>query len=84
MENKNYIGKTCTVQSAKNKSYVGLTGVIVNETKNTLVVSIDGTEKTILKNGTTFAINNKTMQGKNILKRAEERIKLRGKKDENH
>ncbi|MCF7798722.1 ribonuclease P protein subunit [Candidatus Woesearchaeota archaeon] len=65
---------------AKNKSYVGLKGIIVNETKNTMALLVDGVEKTILKSGVTFTINQKKINGETIVKRTEDRIKSRGKK----
>jgi len=80
VESENYIGKTCTITKAKNKAYEGLNGTIINETKNTIVLLVNGTEKKILKNAATFTINKKKVEGKNIIKHIEDRIKSRGKK----
>jgi RNase P/RNase MRP subunit p29 len=80
VESKNFIGKTCVIKEAKNKSYIGLSGIVIDETKNTITLRTQDKEKKILKQGTTFTINNQTVQGENITKRLEERIKSRGKK----
>jgi len=52
-----------------------LKGTIINETKFTFRVRTNKGDKTILKKGRTFNINNKEIKGNKILKRPEERIK---------
>jgi ribonuclease P protein subunit POP4 len=66
------IGKTLEVIESNNKSLKGLKGVVINETKNT--ITIKG-EKTILKRGCTFRIENEELKGEDLRKRPEERIK---------
>ena len=65
------IGKTIKIIDSKNPSNVGIQGKVVNETKNTLV--IDG--KRVFKKNIIIKINNQTVEGKQLLKRPEERIK---------
>lgn len=77
-----FIGKTIKVVRAKNKSLEGIEGIIVDETKNTFKIlkkkkskKNEQEEKTVLKKGTVLIINNQTINGNEISKRPEERIK---------
>jgi RNase P/RNase MRP subunit p29 len=73
-----FIGAKIKVVSASNKSLTGLEGSIVDETKNTFKIKNNqGEEKTLLKKGTVFLINNQTIKGDEITRRPEERIKLK-------
>ncbi len=65
------IGSTAKIISSKNETLIGLRGKITDETKNT--ITIQG--KTILKSHITLEINNQVIEGKNIKKRPEDRIK---------
>ena len=64
------------VESA-NSSNVGLSGKIVDETKFTLKVSSQGKIKTLFKSALLFKLGKtgQIINGKNIMKRPEERIK---------
>lgn len=70
-----FIGKKVAVSDAANKSYVGIQGVIVNETKNAFVIDDGTAKKTVLKKDAVFQIDGKQIIGKKITKRIEERIK---------
>ena len=73
-----FIGAKIKVISASNKSLTDLEGSIVDETKNTFKIKNNkGEEKTLLKKGTVFLINNQTIKGDEITRRPEERIKLK-------
>jgi RNase P/RNase MRP subunit p29 len=50
-------------------------GIIVDETKNTIILKTNKKKITLLKKSSTIKISNKTIQGKDIIKRPEERIK---------
>ncbi|MBS3123398.1 ribonuclease P protein subunit [Candidatus Woesearchaeota archaeon] len=74
------IGEEIEVISAKNKSLLGLNGMIVDETKFSLVIEKNkkATEKKrLLKEGLTFKIlkTGRIVEGTTIKRRSEERIK---------
>ena len=71
------IGKEITIVDSTNKSHVGLTGKIVDETKNTIKIEQRGKIKTLLKNNIKFKIDRIVINGKSIMKRSEDRIKGR-------
>ena len=71
-----FTGKELVVKTAKNKSLEGLKGKIIGETKKTFTIRTqDSGAKTILKEGCTFTINGKTVEGETIALRPEDRIK---------
>ncbi|MEM4397223.1 MAG: hypothetical protein QW757_01200 [Candidatus Woesearchaeota archaeon] len=49
--------------------------IIIDETKNTLKALVRNKKLTFLKKSSIIKINNKTIHGKDILKRPEDRIK---------
>lgn len=67
-------GKAIEVTSATEKPLVGLSGVVVDETKNTIVVLTGNGPKTIMKNKIFFRIEDKTYDGKDFQKNVENRI----------
>ena len=72
------IGLTIKITKAKNPSLVGLSGKILDETKNSFVIGKDSQRKTVLKNHIIELIiveKNIKVQGKVLMKRPEERIK---------
>jgi len=81
MKKKTYphelIGKEIVVITSTNKHNEGICGIIVDETKSTLVVEHEGKTKRLLKNTITFKLthNNMVISGAEINKRPEERIK---------
>ncbi len=70
-----FIGNQVCILGAKNQSYVGLKGKIVDETKNTFIIVKEGSKKTVLKKGTVFTIENVTITGDSIIGRCDQRIK---------
>ena len=73
-----FIGAKIKVIRASNKSLEGMEGSVVDETKNTLKIkNINEEEKTVPKSGAVFLINNQEIKGDEILRRPEERIKLK-------
>jgi len=65
------IGSICEIISSKNETLIGLKGKIIDETRNT--ITIQG--KKILKSHVTLKINGKIIEGKDIKRRPEDRIK---------
>lgn len=78
VDNTSFIGKQVRVICATNTSYEGLSGLIVDETKNTFTMLVNNKKKIIFKIGTTFEVDKKPIQGHAITMRIENRIK-RGK-----
>jgi len=75
-----YIGENIEVKNSKNKQLIGIKGIVLDETKNTfLIKTTDKKQKNILKKDSTFEINNKTIDGNQITKRPEDRIKIKPK-----
>ena len=73
-----FIGAKIKVMNATNKSLQSLEGSIIDETKNSFKIkNSKQEEKTVLKKGAVFMINNDTIKGDEIIKRPEERIKLK-------
>ncbi|MFH1771061.1 MAG: ribonuclease P protein subunit [archaeon] len=75
-----YIGLDVEIIESNNKTLTGMKGKLIDETKNTFKIkTIKGT-KTVLKNTSTFKINNKIIKGNEITKKPHERIKMKGQK----
>jgi len=73
-----FIGAKIKVMNATNKSLQGIEGSIIDETKNAFkIASSNQEEKIVLKKGAVFMINNNIINGNEIIKRPEERIKLK-------
>jgi RNase P/RNase MRP subunit p29 len=73
-----FIGAQIKVIKAANKSLEGMEGSIVDETKSTFkIINTKNQEKTLLKKGTVFLISDQRINGEDILRRPEERIKLK-------
>ena len=75
-----FIGKTVKVIEAQNQAYIGIVGVITDETKNSFVVKQTSKELRVMKANTTFEVDGAIIHGDEIVKRIEDRIKSRGKK----
>ena len=77
-----FIGLKAKVAKSSNSSYVGITGTIINETKNTFVILQDNKRKTVVKDQTVFyfTLPDNTIveiDGKILVGRPEERLKKR-------
>ena len=72
------IGLESEIIQATNSQIVGLTGIIVDETKNMLMINTENGIKKIPKDSTTwkFSINNteKQIEGSTLMKRPHERL----------
>ena len=80
-----FIGLETTVVKSSNPDVVGLSGKVVDETRNTLTILQDNTEKVIIKDTSVFefVLPDKTVveiDGKVIMGRPEDRLKRRPKR----
>lgn len=70
-----FTGARIGVIDSKNQSLIGICGVVLEETKNTFLIKTPQGRKSVLKKDTTFEINKETINGNQINKRPEDRIK---------
>ncbi|UCH69894.1 MAG: ribonuclease P protein component 1 [Candidatus Bathyarchaeota archaeon] len=75
-----FIGLNAKVVNSSNPNVVGIEGKVINETRNTFVITHGNKNKTIAKNTTVFhfTMSNGTtveINGKTIVGRPEDRIK---------
>jgi len=71
-----WIGKYAKVISSTNQS-LGIEGMIVDETRNTVVIETQKGVKKVQKHGTVFEIEGEEVSGDDVLAAPEERIKLK-------
>jgi len=73
------IGLEVKVVDASNKDLIGIHGIMVNETKNTLVIEHENKTKTVFKDQVTLQVkmdgNTVRIDGKMLLGRSEDRVK---------
>ncbi len=70
-----WIGKHAKVSASRNPSLVGLEGIIIDETQNTVSIETTRGVKHVPKKDTTFEIEGQPVQGNEVLVSPEERIK---------
>jgi ribonuclease P protein subunit POP4 len=80
-----FIGLETTVVKSSNPDVVGISGKVVDETRNTLTILQDNTEKIIVKDTSVFefVLPDETVveiDGKVIMGRPEDRLKRRPKR----
>jgi ribonuclease P protein subunit POP4 len=77
------MGMTIKVISSSNKSLDGLTGRVVDETKNMLMIETDNKIRKVLKKEVKLQINTqegvKTLQGSDLIGCVSERLKKKDK-----
>ena len=73
------VGKRAEVTDSTNPHDRGITGTIVDETKSTLTIRMSGSPKKLLKKNITLRIGAYIIKGSALLKRPEERIKIKVK-----
>lgn len=69
------IGEHVAIVEAKNHSNVGLQGLVVDETKSTLKIDVEGTIKTVFKKDIVLRMHDKLLRGADLCKRPEDRLK---------
>jgi len=76
-----FIGEQVEIVSSSNRQFLGLTGKIVDETRDSFKILVNKRNfkefKVIFKKGNTFKIGGFMVQGIKIAKRPEDRIKLK-------
>jgi RNase P/RNase MRP subunit p29 len=76
-----FIGEQVEIVRSNNRQLQGLTGKIIDETRDTFKILVNKRNfkefKMIMKRGNTFKIGGFTVQGVKIAKRPEDRIKLK-------
>jgi ribonuclease P protein subunit POP4 len=76
-----FIGEQVEIIKSSNRQLLGLTGKIVDETRDSLKILVNKTNfrefKMVFKKGNVFRIGNLTVDGNKIGKRPEDRIKLK-------
>lgn len=66
------IGKKITVLTSVNRAYLGITGTVIDETKNMLILR---SGKKLIKEAVIIEVNGTIIDGKDIVGRPEDRIK---------
>ena len=74
MTKEELIGKKIKIIDSKNKSLIGIKGFVINETKNLIFIE-NGKLRKVIKDQCVFDVEGKIIEGKDIAKRPEERIK---------
>ena len=79
------IGLTVEITDSSHKPFVGMKGTVIDETRNTITVETNDTEKTIPKDNVIFLFtlpdgSQVSIDGKVIVARPEDRIKKKFKK----
>lgn len=74
------IGLGIEVIDAQNTSLIGKKGIVIDETRNMLVIKEDDTTRKLVKDQVTLKIKGQTVPGAMLCMRPEERIKVPSKK----
>ncbi len=69
------LGKQVEVKQSSNRYEVGIKGIVIEDTKNTIKVKTENGVKVLLKNNIILMINNKKINGNLLIGKEEERIK---------
>ena len=73
------LGKEIVVTDSKNISLVGLCGIVIQETKYSLLLKTVRGQKRIVKNTITFTLESVVVVGKTIMQTPQDRLKLKWK-----
>lgn len=72
---KIFFGKPIKIIDSTDPSLRGIEGILVDETKNTFLLSTRKGLKRVVKNTIIFISDNETYDGKNMIRRFENRIR---------
>lgn len=75
--NAEWIGSRIKIVDALNKVQEGISGTLIDETKNLLVIETPKGVKRVQKSGVKFTVNGNKVEGRKVLVAPEERIKLK-------
>jgi ribonuclease P protein subunit POP4 len=70
-----FIGMKTKILASNDPSLIGIDGIIIDETRNTFLIDINGKEKRIAKDIVMIKIGGRIIDGKKIKYRPEDRIK---------
>lgn len=71
---QNFFGESIIIIDSTDKNLIGTKGVVVDETLNSFLLSTKKGLKRVLKNIIIFEFNKEKFNGKNMIKRFENRI----------
>jgi len=69
------LGKQVEVKQSSNRYEVGIKGIVIEDTKNTIKVKTENGVKVLLKNNIILMINDRKIDGNLLIGKEEERIK---------
>ncbi|HOM95899.1 MAG: ribonuclease P protein subunit [Candidatus Methanofastidiosa archaeon] len=69
------LGKTVEVIQSSNRYEVGIKGIVIEDTKNTIKLRVEKEVKILIKKNIILMINNKKVDGNLLIGKEEERIK---------
>ena len=69
------IGETLEVLDSDNPALKGIRGQVLDETRNTIKILTEKGTKTMIKEQVTIKINDRTIEGKELVGRIHERLK---------
>ena len=71
-----FLARNLTVKASPDSQLVGISGMVVGETRRTIAIDVDGVTKTLAKNVIEFTLDNEgeLIQGAMVCQRPEDRI----------
>lgn len=69
------LGKQIEVKQSSNRFEVGIKGLVIEDTKNTIKVKTENGVKILIKNNIILMINDRKIDGNLLIGKEEERIK---------
>jgi ribonuclease P protein subunit POP4 len=69
------VGEAVQIVWAKNPSLTGISGRVIDETRNTIIIETNHGAKTLIKDQIKLMIGQTVIEGTRLVGRAEERIK---------
>lgn len=75
MKHISILGKNIEIIQSSNRYEVGIKGIVIEDTKNTIKIRTDNKVKTLTKKNIILIINDKKIDGNLLIGKEEERIK---------
>ena len=71
-----FLSRNLMVKASSDSNLVGMSGIVVGETRQTIALDVDGETKTLAKNVIEFSLDNEQelIQGAMVCQRPEDRI----------
>ena len=70
-----FLGKCVTIERHSDCNIIGMSGVVVDETRETVVIETNGLKKIVIKRPAKFMFENGEIVGSKIAYRPQDRIK---------